>query len=209
MRFSWGRSCSRSLALPVLCRTHPAQRLFDAFVVLPVVVSVNRDEHLVAGMVLPMLGMDGLRRHAAVGRQRGEQARPGALPDRQGQAPGRRRARIHPDRRGRQPPPVPGRHQRVRKTEHRPHHQHRVRRMGQDLRRPQHGTPLVNRPHRPPRQDDRIRGRQLPQNPRPHAITNKHNQTGRDQTLKRQQTSRSPGKLPHAQTEVVTECWTP
>ena len=27
--------------------------------------------------------------------------------DRQGQAPGRRRARIHPDRRGRQPPPVP------------------------------------------------------------------------------------------------------
>ena len=107
MRFSWGRSCSRSLALPVLCRTHPAQRLFDAFVVLTVVVSVNRDEHLVAGMVLPMLGMDGLRRHAAVARQRGEQARPGALPDRQGQAPGRRRARIHPDRRGRQPPPVP------------------------------------------------------------------------------------------------------
>ena len=83
MRFSWGRSCSRSLALPVLCRTHPAQRLFDAFVVLPVVVSVNRDEHLVAGMVLPMLGMDGLRRHAAVACQCGEQARPGALPDRQ------------------------------------------------------------------------------------------------------------------------------
>ena len=51
--------------------------------------------------------------------------------------------------------------------------QHRVRRMGQDLRRPQHGTPLVNRPYRPPRQDDRIRGRQLPQNPRPHAITQK------------------------------------
>ena len=72
-------------------------------------------------------------------------------------------------------------------------HQHRVRRMGQDLRRPQHGTPLVNRPHRPPRQDDQIRGRLLPQDPRPHAITNKHNQTGRDQTLKRQQTSRSPG----------------
>ena len=93
--------------------------------------------------------------------------------DRQGQAPGRRRARIHPDRRGRQPPPVPGRRQRVRKTEHRLHHQHRVQRMGQDLRRPQHGTPLVNRPHRPPRQDDRIRGRQLPQNPRPHAITQK------------------------------------
>ena len=59
-------------------------------------------------------------RHATTARQRGEQARPGALPDRQGQAPGRRRARIHPDRRGRQPPPVPGRHQRVRKTEHRP-----------------------------------------------------------------------------------------
>ena len=78
--------------------------------------------------------------------------------------------------------------------------QHRVRRMGQDLRRPQHGTPLVNRPHRPPRQDDQIRGRVLPQDPRPHAITNKHNQTGRDQTLKRQQTSRSPGKLSHAQT---------
>ena len=35
--------------------------------------------------------------------------------DRQGQAPGRRRARIHPDRRGRQPPPVPGRRQRVTK----------------------------------------------------------------------------------------------
>ena len=51
--------------------------------------------------------------------------------------------------------------------------QHRVRRMGQDLRRSQHGTPLVNRPYRPPRQDDRIRGRQLPQNPRPHAITQK------------------------------------
>ena len=78
--------------------------------------------------------------------------------------------------------------------------QHRVRRMGQDLRRPQHGTPLVNRPHRPPRQDDQIRGRVLPQDPRPHAITNKHNQTGRDQTLKRQQTSRSPGQLPHDQT---------
>ena len=51
--------------------------------------------------------------------------------------------------------------------------QHRVRRMGQDLRRPQHGTPPVNRPYRPPRRDDRIRGRQLPQNPRPHAITQK------------------------------------
>ena len=49
--------------------------------------------------------------------------------------------------------------------------QHRVQRMGQDLRRPQHGTPLVNRPHRPPRQDDQIRGRLLPQDPRPHAIT--------------------------------------
>ena len=97
--------------------------------------------------------------------------------DRQGQAPGRRRARIHPHRRGRQPPPVPGRRQRVRNTEHRLHHQHRVRRMGQDLRRPQHGTPPVNRPHRPPRQDDQIRGRQLPQNPRPHAIN--HNQINR------------------------------
>ena len=30
-----------------------------------------------------------------------------------------------------------------------------------------------HRPHRPPRQDDQIRGRQLPQNPRPHAITQK------------------------------------
>ena len=77
--------------------------------------------------------------------------------------------------------------------------QHRVRRMGQDLRRPQHGR-RDHRPHRPPRQDDQIRGRVLPQDPRPHAITNKHNQTGRDQTLKRQQTSRSPGKLSHAQT---------
>ena len=50
--------------------------------------------------------------------------------------------------------------------------QHRVRRMGQDLRRPQHGR-RDHRPHRPPRQDDQIRGRQLPQNPRPHAITQK------------------------------------
>ena len=48
--------------------------------------------------------------------------------------------------------------------------QHRIQRMGQDLRRPQHGTPLVNRPHHPPRQDDQIRGRQLPKSPRPHAI---------------------------------------
>ena len=50
--------------------------------------------------------------------------------------------------------------------------QHRVQRMGQDLRRPQHGR-RDHRPHRPPRQDDQIRGRQLPQNPRPHAITQK------------------------------------
>ena len=98
------------------------------------------------------------------------QARPGALPDRQGQAPGRRRARIRPDRRGGQPPAVPGRHQRVRAAERRLHHQHRVQRMGQDLRRPQHGR-RDHRPHRPPRQDDQIRGRLLPQDPRPHAIT--------------------------------------
>ena len=87
--------------------------------------------------------------------------------------------------------------------------QHRVQRMGQDLRRPQHGAPLVNRPYRPPRQDDQIRGRQLPQDPRPHAITNKHNQTGPDRAIKRQQTNRSPGQLSHDQTGVVTECWTP
>ena len=47
--------------------------------------------------------------------------------------------------------------------------QHRVQRMGQDLRRPQHGR-RDHRPHHPPRQDDQIRGRQLPKSPRPHAI---------------------------------------
>ena len=68
--------------------------------------------------------------------------------------------------------------------------QHRVRRMGQDLRRPQHGTPPVNRPHRPPRQDDRIRGRQLPQNPRPHAITQKTTDRTGPATTNRQHNDR-------------------
>ena len=79
--------------------------------------------------------------------------------------------------------------------------QHRVQRMGQDLRRPQHGTPPVNRPHRPPRQDDRIRGRQLPQNPRPHAITQKP-PTGQAQP-------RQTGNITTGNPGVVTECWTP
>ena len=68
--------------------------------------------------------------HAAIARQHGRQARPGARPDRQGAPPGHRRARIRPDRRGGQPPAVPGRHQRVRKAERHLHHQHRVQRMG-------------------------------------------------------------------------------
>ena len=68
--------------------------------------------------------------------------------------------------------------------------QHRVQRMGQDLRRPQHGTPLVNRPHRPPRQDDQIRGRQLLQNPRPHAITQKTTDRTGPATTNRQHNDR-------------------
>ena len=45
-------------------RYHPAQRLFDALVVVPVDVLVDQGKHLVAGAFLPMLGIDGLRLHA-------------------------------------------------------------------------------------------------------------------------------------------------
>lgn len=68
--------------------------------------------------------------------------------------------------------------------------QHRVQRMGQDLRRPQHGAPIVNRPYRPPRQDDQIRGRQLPQDPRPHAITQKTTDRTGPATTNRQHNDR-------------------
>ena len=49
-------------------------------------------------------------------------------------------------------------------AEHRLHHQHRVQRMGRDLRRSQHGR-RDHRSHHPPR-------RQLLQDPRPRAIAN-------------------------------------
>lgn len=59
-------------------------------------------------------------RHATAARQRGEPARQGAHPDRQSRAHHPRRARLRAHRRGGQPPALPGRDQRVRKTEHRP-----------------------------------------------------------------------------------------
>ena len=108
--------------------------------------------------------------HEAPARQHGRQTRPGTASHRQGPHDRHRRARLRAHRRGRQQTPVPGRHQRVRDPEHRLHHQHRVQRMGQGVRRPQHGR-RDHRPHRPPRQDDQIRGRILQTDPRPHAIT--------------------------------------
>ena len=52
-------SRSRSLALTVLHRTHPAERPFDALVVVPADAVADRGERLVAGTLLPMPGMDG------------------------------------------------------------------------------------------------------------------------------------------------------
>lgn len=60
-------------------RTHPAQRLFDALVVVPVDVLVDQDKHLVAGAFLPMLGIDGLRLHATEESLRGRVVRRTAL----------------------------------------------------------------------------------------------------------------------------------
>ena len=62
--FSWRWSRSHSLALTVLHRTHPTKRPFDAPVVVPADAVVDRDEHLVAGTLLPMPGIDGFRPHA-------------------------------------------------------------------------------------------------------------------------------------------------
>ena len=108
--------------------------------------------------------------HAAIARQHGEQARPGARPDRAGRASWSSTS-SDTSRSTRRAAACSSRSSPTRtKAERHLHHQHRVQRMGQDLRRPQHGR-RDHRPHRPPRQDDQIRGRLLPQDPRPHAIT--------------------------------------
>ena len=52
------------MAQPVFYRAHPTKRLFDALVVVPADAVVDRDEHPVAGTLLPMPGIDGLRPHA-------------------------------------------------------------------------------------------------------------------------------------------------
>lgn len=49
--------------LTTFYRAHPAKRPFDARMVVPVDVIVDQGEHLVAGTLLPMLGMDGLCLH--------------------------------------------------------------------------------------------------------------------------------------------------
>lgn len=72
--FCYGGGCGRflgddhaaiPLALTVLYRTHPTERPFDAPVVVPADAVVDRDEHLVAGTLLPMPGIDGLRPHTS------------------------------------------------------------------------------------------------------------------------------------------------
>ena len=53
------------MALTVLYRAHPTKRLFDALVVVPAYVLIDQGEHLVAGVFLPLLGVDRLGLHPA------------------------------------------------------------------------------------------------------------------------------------------------
>ena len=67
--------------------------------------------------------------HAAAPRETGA-ARRGAPADRQGEAPGHRRVRLHADRRGGLRAPVPGHIGFPRDPERHPRHEHRVLRLG-------------------------------------------------------------------------------
>ena len=53
--------------MTVLYRAHPTKRLFDALVVVPAYVLIDQGEHLVAGVFLPLLGVDRLGLHPAEG----------------------------------------------------------------------------------------------------------------------------------------------
>ena len=121
--------------------------------------------------------------HAAAPRETGGPARRGALADRQGEAPGHRRVRLHADRRGGLQVPVPGHIGFLRDPERHPHHEHRVLRLGTRARRQEHGR-RVDRPHRAPRQARQIRGRLIPQRARPHdQIARKKRAEGSDDVV--------------------------
>ena len=118
--------------------------------------------------------------HAAAPREARGPARHGAPADRQGEAPGHRRVRLHADRRGGFQTPVPGHIGFLRDPERGLHHEHRVLRLGTRARRQEHGR-RVDRPHRAPRQARQIRGRLLPQRARPHdQITKEKGAAGSD-----------------------------
>ena len=61
--------------MTVLYRAHPTKRLFDALVVVPAYVLIDQGEHLVAGVFLPLLGVDRLGLHPAEESLRGRHYR--------------------------------------------------------------------------------------------------------------------------------------
>ena len=65
--------------MTVLYRAHPTKRLFDALVVVPAYVLIDQGEHLVAGVFLPLLGVDRLGLHPAEESLRGRVVRRTAL----------------------------------------------------------------------------------------------------------------------------------
>lgn len=113
---------------------------------------------------------------APAARQNGQPARQGTRHDRQGGAPGHRRARLRARRRGRQPTAVPGRRQRIRTTERGLHHEHRVQRPGTRVRRPEHGR-RHHRPDRAPRAYNPLRRRLVPAHLRAHGTATHDNKT--------------------------------
>ena len=66
-------------AIPWLWRYCTTERPFDALVVAPADAVVDQGEYLVAGTLLPMLGMDGFRLHASEEPLRGGVVRGTAL----------------------------------------------------------------------------------------------------------------------------------
>ena len=77
--------------------------------------------------------------------KRGGAARRGAPADRQGEAPGHRRVRLHADRRGGLRAPVPGHIGFLRDPERHPRHEHRVLRLGRVLGDKNMAAALIDR----------------------------------------------------------------
>lgn len=75
------------MAQPVLHRAHPAKRLLDAIVVVPVDALVDQRERLPTGVHLPPLGVDGLDLHPAEETLRGRVIRRTALRARRSRQP--------------------------------------------------------------------------------------------------------------------------